>query len=125
MARKNFKATGSFIREDRPLALDLLGVASQLVFNTFNNGNLLRLERAGDLDLAYGAARAHNRGMTEFCSVDPRLLPTCYVPLAAFERSAAMAGAAIPLGHAALLVPRGCPPNPPPQTRNAPVRERG
>src|SRR3546814_8261804 len=87
MARKNFKATGSFIREDRPLALDLLGVASQLVFNTFNNGNLLRLERAGDLDLAYGAARAHNRGMTEFCSVDTRLLPTCYVPLADFERS--------------------------------------
>ncbi|HEY9555288.1 MAG TPA: amidohydrolase family protein [Acidimicrobiales bacterium] len=111
MARKNFKATGSFIREDRPLALDLLGVASQLVFNTFNNGNLLRLERSGDLDLAYGAARAHNRGMTEFCSVDPRLLPTCYVPLADFERSAAMAGEAIAMGAAALLVPSGCPTN--------------
>ena len=87
MARKNFKATGGTIAADRPLALDLLGVASQLVFNTFNNGNLLRLERSGDLDLAYGAARAHNRGMVEFCSVDPRLLPTCYVPLADFERS--------------------------------------
>ena len=33
----------------------------------------------------YGAARAHNRGMVEFCSVDPRLLPTCYVPLVDFD----------------------------------------
>ena len=109
MDRKNFKATGSFIAEDRPLALDLLGVASQLVFNTFNNGHLLRLERGSDIDLAYGAARAHNRAMTEFCSVDPRLLPTCYVPLADFERSAAMAAEAIAMGAAALLVPSGCP----------------
>ena len=109
MARKNFKATGGTIAADRPLALDLLGVASQLVFNTFNNGRLLRLERAGDLDLAYGAARAHNRGMVEFCSVDDRLLPTCYVPLADFERSAAMATEAIAMGAAALLVPSGCP----------------
>jgi len=109
MARKNFKATGATIAADRPLALDLIGVASQLVFNTFNNGNLLTLERSGDLDLAYGAARAHNRGMVEFCSVDPRLLPTCYVPLADFERSAAMAGEAIAMGAAALLVPSGCP----------------
>jgi predicted TIM-barrel fold metal-dependent hydrolase len=109
MQRKNWKATGSFIKEDRPLALDLLGVASQLVFNTFNNGRLVRLERGEDLDLAYGAARAHNRAMVEFCDVDDRLLPTCYVPLADFERSAAMAGEAIALGAAALLVPSACP----------------
>src|SRR2546423_15223119 len=37
MLRKNWKATGSFIKEDRPLALDLLGFSSQLVFNTFSN----------------------------------------------------------------------------------------
>jgi uncharacterized protein len=109
MLRKNFKATGGTIAADRPLALDLLGVASQLVFNTFNNGHLLRLERSGDLDLAYGAARAHNRGMVEFCSVDPRLLATCYVPLADFDRSKAMAAEAIELGAAALLIPSGCP----------------
>jgi predicted TIM-barrel fold metal-dependent hydrolase len=109
MQRKNFKATGGTIATDRPLALDLLGVASQLVFNTFNNGHLLRLERSGDLDLAYGAARAHNRGMVEFCAVDDRLLPTCYVPLADFERSQAMAAEAIGMGAAALLVPSGCP----------------
>ena len=81
MARKNFAATGSFIAEDRPRALDLLGFSSQLVFNTFHNGRLHDLEHGDDVDLAYAAARAHNRGMLEFCSVDARLLPSLYVPL--------------------------------------------
>ena len=40
MNRKNFAATGSFLAEDRPRALDLLGFASQLVFNTFHNRRL-------------------------------------------------------------------------------------
>ncbi len=109
MLRKNFAATGSFLAEDRPRALDLIGVASQLVFNTFHNRRLYDYEHAGDLDLAYGAARAHNRGMVEFCSVDSRLLPTCYVPLADFDRTRAMAEEAIVMGAAALLVPSGCP----------------
>jgi predicted TIM-barrel fold metal-dependent hydrolase len=110
MGRKNFAATGSFIPEDRGRALDLLGFASQLVFNTFHNRRLHDWEHGGDLDLAYGAARAHNRGMVEFCSADPRLLPTCYVPLVDFERAAAMASEAIEMGAAALLVASGCPP---------------
>ncbi|HLN18044.1 MAG TPA: amidohydrolase family protein [Acidimicrobiales bacterium] len=110
MARKNFAATGSFIAADRPRALDLLGFSSQLVFNTFHNRRLHDLEHRGDLDLAYGAARAHNRGMVEFCSVDRRLLPSCYVPLADFDRALAMAQEAIEMGTAALLVASGCPP---------------
>jgi predicted TIM-barrel fold metal-dependent hydrolase len=109
MAWKNWKALGAFVAEHRPRALDLIGVASQLIFNTFNNGRLVALERGDDLDLAYGAARAHNRGMVEWCSVDDRLLPTCYVPLADFERSAEIAGEAIAMGAAALLVPSACP----------------
>ncbi|HEV2310853.1 MAG TPA: amidohydrolase family protein [Acidimicrobiia bacterium] len=109
MARKNFAATGSFIAEDRPRALDLLGFSSQLLFNTFHNRRLRDWEHGDDLDLAYGVARAHNRGMVEFCSVDPRLLATCYVPLADFERAAAMADEAIAMGAAALLVASGCP----------------
>jgi predicted TIM-barrel fold metal-dependent hydrolase len=109
MARKNFAATGSFVPADRPRALDLLGFSSQLLFNTFHNRRLHDWEHRGDLQLAYGAARAHNRGMTEFCSVDRRLLPTCYVPLADFDRAAAMAGEAIGMGAAALLVASGCP----------------
>ncbi len=109
MLRKNFAATGSFIAEDRPRALDLLGFSSQLVFNTFHNRRLHDWEHGGDLDLAYGTARAHNRGMTEFCSIDPRLLPSCYVPLADFDRAAAMAAEAVAMGAAALLIASGCP----------------
>jgi len=109
MARKNFAATGSFIADDRPRALDLLGFSSQLLFNTFHNRRLRDWEHGDDLDLAYGVARAHNRGMVEFCSVDPRLLATGYVPLADFERAAAMADEAIGMGAAALLVASGCP----------------
>lgn len=110
MNRKNFAATGSFLPEDRPRALDLLGFSSQLVFNTFHNRRLHDWEHAGDLDFAYGTARAHNRGMIEFCSVDQRLLPTAYVPLVDFDRAAAMAREAIGMGAAALLVASGCPP---------------
>ena len=109
MGRKNFAATGSFLADDRPRALDLLGFSSQLVFNTFHNRRLHDWEHADDLDLAYGVARAHNRGMIEFCAVDPRLLATAYVPLADFERAAAMADEAIAMGAAALLVASGCP----------------
>jgi predicted TIM-barrel fold metal-dependent hydrolase len=110
MARKNFAATGSFIAADRPRALDLLGFSSQLVFNTFHNRRLRDWEHAGDVELACGVARAHNRGMIEFCAADRRLLPTCYVPLVDFDRAAAMADEAIAMGAAALLVASGCPP---------------
>jgi predicted TIM-barrel fold metal-dependent hydrolase len=110
MLRKNFAATGAFVAEDRPRALDLLGFSSQLVFNTFHNRRLRDWEHGGDMELAIGAARAHNRGMVEFCAVDPRLLPTCYVPLADRTRAAALADEAIGLGAAALLVASGCPP---------------
>jgi uncharacterized protein len=110
MLRKNFAATGSFVADDRPRALDLLGFSSQLVFNTFHNRRLRDWEHGDDLALARGAARAHNRAMVEFCSVDARLLPTCYVPLADLDGAAAMAGEAIAMGAAALLVASGCPP---------------
>ncbi len=109
MARKNFAATGSFVADDRPRALDLLGFSSQLVFNTFHNSRLHDMEH-DDPELAYAAARAHNRGMLEFCSVDPRLLPSCYVPLADPEHSVAAAREALDQGAAALLVASGCPP---------------
>jgi predicted TIM-barrel fold metal-dependent hydrolase len=109
LLRKNWAATGSFIKEDRPRALDLLGFESQLVFNTFVNGRLLAAERGDDVDFAYGFARAHNRSMLDFCSVDPRLLATGYVPLRDFARAADMAGEVIETGGRALLVASGCP----------------
>ena len=111
MSRKNFAATGSFVAEDRPRALDLLGFSSQLVFNTFHNRRLRDWEHGGDLELAFGAARAHNRGMVEFCSVDDRLLPTCYVPLADIEPAPGLADEAIDRrAPPRCSIASGCPP---------------
>jgi uncharacterized protein len=117
MTRKNFAATGSFLAEDRPRALDLLGFSSQLMFNTFHNRRLRDWEHSGDVALAIGVARAHNRGMIDFCSTDNRLLPTCYVPLVDFEQAAVVAGESIAAGAAALLVASGCPPTHSPSHR--------
>lgn len=104
MLRKNHVAVGAMLASDRPRALDLLGFASQLVFTTTYLGALRTFEHREDLDLAYGLAEGHNRGMVEFCSADRRLLPVCYVPLADIDRAAATARNAISMGAAALMV---------------------
>ncbi len=109
MLRKNWSALGSFVAEDRPRALDLLGFRSQLVFNTFANQHLLAAEHGDDLDFAYGIARAHNRAIVDFCAADPRLLAVGYVPLADFARAAALADEALALGCKALMVASACP----------------
>ena len=109
MLRKGFEAQGAFIAEDRPGALDHLGFASQLVFTTAFLGPLTQIEHKDDPELAYGLARAHNRAMTEFCSVDARLLPACFVPLADMETSRTFAAEAVELGAAALMISSACP----------------
>ena len=109
LLRKNYEALGSFRREDRPRALDELGFSSQLIFTTWCLGNF-DLDQSGDLDLCYAVARAHNRMMSSFCSVDRRFLATGYVPLVNFEQSLATARQAIDLGCKALLIPSRCPP---------------
>ena len=109
LLRKNYQALGSFRREDRPKALDLLGFSSQLVFTTFCLGNF-GLDEGGDVDLCYAAAQAHNRMMTNFCAVDRRLLATAYVPLVDFDRAKATAAEAIGHGAKALLVASKPPP---------------
>ncbi len=110
MLRKNWDATGAYYKEDRPRALDHLGFASQLVFNTYVNGYMSALEsRSDDVDLIYGLADAHNRALLDFCAVDRRLLPTAYVPLADFAHARQTAEQAIKNDFAALLVPSACP----------------
>ena len=79
--RKNFLATGSFLNDDRAAALDLLGFASQLVFDTFTSPHALRFDRDGDHELAVTIARAQHRAVLDWCSVDPRLLPVTVVPV--------------------------------------------
>ena len=109
MARKNHLALGSFRKEDRSRAVDLLGVKTQLVFPTTSNILLERIEHGDDLDLLYAMARASNRAQIDFCSVDRRLLPVCNVPLADFDKAPAAAEEAIRMGAAALLIPWACP----------------
>ncbi len=109
MIRKNWDAPGSFLNADRPAVLDGLGFQSQLIFNTFDSGYINGLEHGNDPMLAYAVARAHNRAMLDFTSIDARLLATCYVPLANFDSAAAMAAEAVAGGAAALLVPSNCP----------------
>src|SRR5271156_4934721 len=108
LLRKNYQALGAFLPQDRPKAVDYLGFASQLVFTTFCLGNF-QLEYGDDADLCYAASTAHNRMMTDFCSVDRRLLPTGYVPFMDFERAAAATREAIALGAKAILIPSRCP----------------
>jgi uncharacterized protein len=110
MIRKNWSAMGSFLREDRPRALDLLGFASQLVFNTFLSDHFVHYEHQRDPEFTQGVARAHNRAIVDFCSVDRRLLPVGFVPLADFERARATAVEAVGMGCKALLVSSACPP---------------
>ena len=109
LLRKNWSATGSFLKDDRPRALDLLGFASQLVFNTFLSKYLCDLEHGDDLALASEVAAGHPRARTDFCAGDRRLLATCYVPLADFAMAERAAADAIRMGAAALLVPSDCP----------------
>lgn len=104
LLRKNHAALGSFRSQDRVAALDHLGFASQLVFTTSCLSNF-GLEQMGEIELSIEAARAHNRMMTEFCSVDRRLLATGYVPLIDRARAPQIALEALRLGAKALMIP--------------------
>jgi len=104
LLRKNYQALGAFRSQDRPKALDLFGFASQLVFTTASLSNY-GLEEMGEADLAVEAARAHNRMMSEFCSVDRRLLATGYVPLIDMARAPEIAREAIAMGCKGIVIP--------------------
>lgn len=111
MLRKNHVALGAIRNADRPAALDLLGFASQLVFTTTYLGPLRSFDRGDDVDLAYALATGHNRGMVDFCSIDRRLLPVCYVPFTDVDRAGQCAREAIDMGAAALMIASHVPRN--------------
>jgi len=109
MLRKNWRATGAFIAEDRVQALDHMGFASQLIYPTIYNTMLEALEYGDDPGLTYEMASAANRAHIAFCSVDERLLPVAYVPLQTFDGAISAAAEAIEAGAKALLIPNRCP----------------
>jgi predicted TIM-barrel fold metal-dependent hydrolase len=110
MLRKNFSATGSFLNQDRPGALDLLGFASQLVFDTFTSSPILRYDRDGDAAFAIALARAQHRAILDWCSVDPRLLPVTVLPVGNMETAVTLAREVIDAGTAAIQIGQYCTP---------------
>ena len=116
MRAKNFRALGAFRSDERPRALDLIGVQKQVVFATdsiayFDVNNIgVPAGLKNDPRVLYGGATAHNRGMAEFCKSDDRLLATGYVPLDDPERSAEVVSEALGFGCQAFYVPHAVPP---------------
>lgn len=78
---KEIQALGAFDSADRVTALDMLGFKKQLVFATHSVVQPFHPSSKTDPKLRYGAARAHNRHMADFCSVDSRLMGVGVVPL--------------------------------------------
>lgn len=78
---KEIQALGAFTREDRTIAMDLLGFKKQLVFSTHSVAFPFHPSGKKPSKLRYGAARAHNRHMADFCSDDDRLMGVGIVPL--------------------------------------------
>lgn len=98
---KGWLAHGATDPAERCRTLDLLGFEKQLVFATFSVG---QFAYSRDPRIAYGGARAHNRGMAEFCGDDPRLLPVGFLPLVDPERSLAELEALLLQGPGAVWV---------------------
>lgn len=100
---KGYRALGAFNPGERTAALDLLGFDRQFVFATFSAGVAFDLH--SDLDVRYGAARAHNRSMAEFCAADSRMIGVALLPLDDPARSIVELEYALELGLGAMWVP--------------------
>ena len=100
---KGYYALGAFNKDERRMALDLLGFDQQFVFSTFSAP--IAFDPKADLDIRYGATRAHNRAMAEFCSDDPRLIGVALLPLDEPEKSIREIDFAISEGLGAVWVP--------------------
>ena len=86
LAAQNWDALGASKSTERKNALDLLGYQSQLVFSTYSHLSFINNPGAPSgsnftPEVLYGSVRAHNLGMVDFCSNDPRLLPVGWVAI--------------------------------------------
>jgi len=78
---KEIQALGAFDRDDRSIALDMLGFRKQLVFATHSVATPFSPSSKLSNEVRYGATRAHNRAMSDFCADDDRLMAVGIVPL--------------------------------------------
>ena len=102
MLDKGWVALGASDARERVIALNELGFQRQFVFATFA---LLQFIDPDDPVLLHGGARALSRAVSEFCSVDERLLAVGYVPLQEPGESLNIAKEALRDGCQALMVP--------------------
>ncbi len=102
---KEIQALGAFDRDDRSVALDMLGFRKQLVFATHSVVTPFSASRKMNDWLRYGATRAHNRAMADFCADDGRLMGVGVVPLDNPELAIAELDLALADGLQAIWVP--------------------
>jgi predicted TIM-barrel fold metal-dependent hydrolase len=106
---KEIQALGAFNKADRSQALDLLGFEKQLVFATHSVAFPFHPSQKKDPVLRYGATRAHNRHMADFCSDDPRLMGIGIIPLDEPQLAMQELDFALSQGLQAIWVPHRAP----------------
>lgn len=106
---KEIQALGAFNKSDRSKAVDLLGFRKQLVFATHSVALPFHPSSKTEARLRYGATRAHNRHMADFCSDDDRLVGVGIVPLDVPEMATAELDFVIESGLEAVWVPHRAP----------------
>jgi predicted TIM-barrel fold metal-dependent hydrolase len=110
--RKQWAALGAVDPVERKVALDMFGFKKQIVFATFCWGQFDTLAYAPSVNsreskLLYGGARAHNRGVADFCKVDSRMIATGMVPLDDPELAIEMTDELLNEGCKAIIIPTG------------------
>jgi len=102
---KEIQALGAFDGSERSRALDMLGFKRQLVFATHSVYTSFWPSPKITPRLRYGAARAHNRHMVDFCAHDSRLMGVAIVPLEEPQLALDQLDFAIASGLKAVWVP--------------------
>lgn len=106
---KEIQALGAFNKDDRTAALDMLGFKKQLVFATHSVAFPFHPSQKKDPNLRYGATRAHNRHMADFCSDDSRLMGVGIIPLDDPAKAMEELEFALSLGLESIWVPHRAP----------------
>ena len=106
---KEIQALGAFNSSDRSKAMDMLGFKKQLVFATHSVALPFHPSSKTDPKLRYGATRAHNRHMADFCSDDSRLMGVGVIPLDTPELAIKELDWAIENGLESIWVPHRAP----------------
>ena len=113
---KEIQALGAFNRDDRSIAMDMLGFKKQLVFATHSvvtpfrdlRGKAKYVDKQGiqiTPELRYGATRAHNSAMSDCSSTDKRLMGVGAIPLHESELARIELDFAIKAGLEAIWIP--------------------